>query len=322
MRSRRHAGATIGLGIALSILVSGCAGAGDGAAQAGRAAPSADAAASVFPAASSVNPYVVADAGPEREEVASTPAQEASPSPAPSESAQKTEWTLDLYKHAGLRRQYPDQSACTAANVVTSLNLIALDGSGTRWAPTVSYQAMKMVLDYERAHMTLPASVRGSDPHGTRNALNYFGWATQEAGVYVDVALPSFAAAARAVVASVARTRKPAMIFSWFGTHAQIVTGYRVRGSDPATSDDFSIVGVYVTDPLEGKETIIYGGAPHTVYTAGDDTWVTLEAWRSGSDSVRFTAFWQSDSIFRDPLDGQIGKTEWYGKWVVVLANL
>jgi hypothetical protein len=310
--------AMTGFAIALAFLTGGCATAMGEAASSPRETPMSVASYRAASATTSAvdptpSPETVADATP-------SPDSDPSPSVAPDGSPQ-TEWTLDLYKWEGLRRQYPDQTACTAASVLIALNLIALDGSNTQWSPTVTYHDQERVLDYERGHMTLPTSVRGSDAHGTRNALNYYGWGSEEAGVYVDAPLTSFGAAAKAIVASIARTRKPAIIFTWLGSHSQVVTGYRVTGADPAKSDDFTILGVYLTDPLEGKESLIYGGAVHTVYTAGDDTWVTLASWQRGSDSVRFTQFYQTDSTLRDPIDGRIGKSEWHARWVVVLAT-
>jgi hypothetical protein len=309
----------------LAFLAGGCAGAaGDSDGARGRAPSHAaatattEATATVAVVSDATDPTV--DASSQTADPGSTAGDVTSASPSPDGAAQ-TEWALDLYKWEGLRRQYPDQSACTAASVLIALNLFALDGGATQWSPTVTYQDQERVLDYERSHMTLPKSIRGSDAHGTRNALNYYGWGSEQSGVYVDTSLTSFGAAAKAVVASIARTRKPAIIFTWFGSHSQVVTGYRVTGADPAKSDDFTIQGVYLTDPLEGKESLIFGGAVHTVYTAGDDTWVTLNAWQRGSDSVRFTQFYQTDSTIRDPIDGRIGKSEWYARWVVVLAT-
>ena len=58
------------------------------------------------------------------------------------------------------------------------LNFIALRGSGGEgfgWLPTLSATVRDQILAWERSHDTL-AGGRGSDPHGWRNALNYYGW--------------------------------------------------------------------------------------------------------------------------------------------------
>jgi hypothetical protein len=246
------------------------------------------------------------------------------PTPAASPTASgspQTDWTLDLFETAGVRHQNPDATACTAASAQTALNLLALNGVATQWLPTTSYEEQESILQYERANMTLPTFLPGSDPHGTRNALNYYGWGSMAAGVYTDAAYTTFSDAAGAVVSSIARTHKPAIVFAWMGGHAQVVTGYKVHGSDPATSSDFTVLGVYVTDPLIGTGTLDYDGTSHEFQATADDTWVSVLDWKAGPDAVKWDRYWQPDSTLRDPIDGRVGRTEWYNRWVVVLAT-
>jgi hypothetical protein len=75
-------------------------------------------------------------------------------------------------------------------------------------------------------------------------------------------------------------------------------------GDDPRIGRDFTIVGVYLTDPLKAA--------------AMRNKWVPLEQWRSGVTAIRFTQYLQNDSPYRDGIDGLVGTTEWYGKWVIV----
>jgi hypothetical protein len=319
-RPRRiRAGAALALGLALSSLVAGCAGgvvspasataSGPATAPVGHAPGTAAATASAFAPSSSSDPTLIPIAR-------ATPALSSSPGGTP-----QTEWTLDLYDKSGIRHQNPDYTACTAASVQTALNLFALSGGATQWQPTTSYQTQEDILRYERLNMTLPTEVLGSDPHGTRNALNYYGWGSLQANVYTDAGYATFDTAARMVVTSIARTHKPAVVFPWMGGHAQVVTGYKVHGADPAKSDDFDILGVYVTDPIEGTITVVYNGETHEIVSAGDDVWVSLAAWKYGPEAIQFSRYWQPDSILRDPLDGNVGRTEWYNRWVVVLAT-
>ena len=246
------------------------------------------------------------------------PTPSASPTPA---GSPQTDWTLSLYNENGVRFQNPDHEACTAASVQTTLNMIALSGGSVSWSPTIEYTVQERIFEYERANMTMPATSAGSDPHGTRNALNYFGWNSMWAGVYVDRAYSTFDEAAKAIVSTIARTRKPAIIFTWFGGHTQVVSGYKVHGANPATSNDFTVVGVYLTDPLVGAGYLTYDGGSHEVQTIKADTFVTLANWKSGPDAVQFRRYWQPDSTLVDPIDGNIGKKEWYNRWVVVLAT-
>ncbi len=215
--------------------------------------------------------------------------------------------TLDLYDPRAERWQNPDLKACTAASTMSMLNTIAYSGSasGFVWKPTTSYAVQESILAFERAHMTMLVKSAGTDPHGWRNALNYFGWGSVNAGVYIDASYSSFDAAAKAAVSALAMTRKPVGILALQGGHAQFITGYKVAGADPKTgSSNFTILGVYLTDP--------YRAAGHR------DTWITYAQWHAGGIWVRFSPYRQADSPYRDPIDGQIGKSEWFGKWVII----
>jgi hypothetical protein len=212
-----------------------------------------------------------------------------------------------LFDGRAERWQDPDYTACTAASTESMLNTVAFAGSasGLTWSATTSYDVQESILAYERANMTMLASSAGSDPHGWRNALNYFGWGSIDAGVYRDASYGSFDAAAKATVVAIATTHKPVGILAHAGAHAEFVTGYKVTGADPATgSSAFTIVGINLTDPLRSN--------------GHRDTWITLDQWRSGSTWIRFSAYRETDSPGQDPIDGQVGRSEWYGQWVII----
>jgi hypothetical protein len=216
-------------------------------------------------------------------------------------------WTLDLYDARADRWQNPDFTACTAASTESMLNTIsyARSTSGFVWQPNTSYSTQESILAFERQHMTMLTSSAGTDPHGWRNALNYYGWGSIDAGVYRDSAYSSFDAAAKAAVSALAAYHKPVGILARGGHHGQVITGYQVTGADPSTgSSDFSIVGVDLTDPLES--------------VGYRDTWITLADWRSGGSWIQFSQYLQDDSPYQDPIDGQIGNDEWYGRWVII----
>jgi hypothetical protein len=217
-------------------------------------------------------------------------------------------WSADFYVAGVERWQNPDFTACTAAAAQSMLNTISVRGAtpaGFVWQRSTSYASQESVLAYERAHMTMLASVPGTDPNGWRNALNYFGWSSMGAGVYRDTAFPSFEPAARAAIVAAARYRKPVGILARDGNHAQFLTGYKVIGDDPGTgSTRFTIVGVYLTDPLE---------------SAGyRDAWVSYATWKSGTWKLRFGPYSQPTSPYRDPISHLVGKSQWLGKWVIV----
>jgi hypothetical protein len=253
-----------------------------------------------------VTPESTTPAAPALSPAAPALAKTAAPASSPSTPSNAT-WIFDLYEPRAQRWQDPDPYACTAAAALSMLNTIAYGGmdSTIQWQPTVSFSAQESILRFERAHMTMRKSSPGADPHGWRNALNYVGWGSLDAGVYRDVAYGSVDAAMKAAVSAVARFQKPVGVLSQSGRHAEVVTGYKVVGDDPHTgSMHFSIVGVYLTDPWRAARY--------------RDAFMTYARWRWGFTWLRFDQYRQFDSPYRDPIDGRIGRSEWYGKWVTV----
>jgi hypothetical protein len=189
------------------------------------------------------------------------------------------------------------------------LNFVATNssnpGAGFSWGPTTAYATQESILAYERAHMTMLTSSAGTDPNGWRNALNYYGWGSMDAGVYVTQSYGSYLAAAKGAIIDMARTNKPVGILGWAGGHAQILNGYTVTGADPATgSTNFTINTVYITDPLASDGYRNVG--------------ISSATWQSGSSHIAFRPYTQTDSPYVDPITGVVGKTAWYGKWVIV----
>jgi hypothetical protein len=226
--------------------------------------------------------------------------------PAEPATVRKT-WTLDLYDARAPRWQEPDSTACTAAATVSMLNTIAYNGwdPDLIWQPNVSFSKQEQVLAFERSHMTMRKTSPGSDAHGWRNALNYYGWGSIDAGVYRDAAYPTMVDAEKALVSALARYRKPVGVLAQWGAHAQFATGYRVVGDDPRTgSMNFTVLAVYLTDPW------------HTAHYR--DTYVTVTRWQYGFSWLRFAPYEQKDSPYRDPIDGHVGISEWLGRWVLV----
>ncbi|HEX7491401.1 MAG TPA: hypothetical protein VF337_06835 [Candidatus Limnocylindrales bacterium] len=224
-----------------------------------------------------------------------------------SPSDQAARWDFDLFDPRAERYQNPDAVACTAAAAQSMLNTVAFHGvaSHLSWLPTTSFSTQESILAYERNHMTMLTSSAGTDPHGWRNALNYFGWGSLQAGVYRDSAYDSFSAAATATISALATHEKPVGILAQNGHHAQFVTGYEVTGDDPRTgSVNFTVIGINLTDP--------WAAAGHR------DTWITLADWQSGGAWIGFGPYLETDSPYRDSVDGQIGYNEWYGRWVII----
>jgi hypothetical protein len=229
-------------------------------------------------------------------------------------------WSVNIYDQAVVRYQNPDWSACAAAAAQSMLNLVAitlradtppprggsLPHTTFRWQVDTSFDMEEAILKYARDNMTMYWSSAGTDAHGWRNAMNGYGWGSLTAGVYVDSAYSSFDAAARQTVRSLALTGKPVGILGWFGGHAQYVTGYTVQGEDPRVSNNWRLLGVFLTDPLAADNI-------RNVY-------VTYTTWRDGPLYYRFSPYYNRDSPYTDPVDGASGNAQWWGKWVIVNA--
>jgi hypothetical protein len=209
------------------------------------------------------------------------------------------------------------------------LNTIAYrhtGGAGFLWRPYKvknstdprDVRDLTSILAFERGHDTLSVSGDGSDPHGWRNALNYYGWGSAvmtdpSKRVYETLAFGSYDSAVHAAVRAIARFGMPVGIATWAGGHAQVMTGYVVDGADPALSSAFTVRYVYVTDPLYLQQ--------HIDYKVSDATL------RSGTFVLRFQSYRQSDSPYDDPytvgwkrssVRPATGPSQWYGRWVIV----
>jgi hypothetical protein len=247
-----------------------------------------------------------------------TPTPTPVPPPPPSTSAPRS---VNLFVRAQFRYQDPNSAACTAASVRSMLNFIAVrktGGDGFLWKPNIGPAVQARILAWERAHDTM-AGGRGSDPHGWRNALNYYGWGptTLVAGarVYDDFSYTSFDGAMKSAVRALASTRKPVGLLARRGAHAQMITGYYGLVGNPFAKDAtgrftnaFSVAGFYFTDPLRGSKAVNRGMS----YTALRRT-LTLR-WR-------FQPYRQTDSRYDDPYTPgyRVSRAEWYGRFVLVL---
>ncbi len=252
-------------------------------------------------------------------EPAPTPTPTAEPTPAPPPPVAPR--SMNLFTASGFRFQDPNWAACTATSVRSMLNLIAMRGSrgeGFIWRTTNSGVVRDRILAWERTHDTLTGG-HGSDPHGWRNALNFYGWGagTMASGsrVYDDVSYSSFDRAIKDAVRAMVATRKPVGLLGWRGAHAQMVTGYYGLIGNPFAKDTagryldtFSIAGVYLTDPLRSSKAV---NRPRS-YTSLRTTLVYR--WR-------FQRYYENDSKLDDPYTPGVraSRLEWYGRFVLVL---
>jgi hypothetical protein len=248
--------------------------------------------------------------------------------PTPVSAAQT--WTANLYVSSAFLYQDPYGSACTAASTMIMLNTIAFrhtGGTGFRWTPTrtkndpnrANLRDLTSILYFARGHDTLSIAGSGSDGHGWRNALNYYGWGPQAmtdpaSRVYDDLEYVTFDAAVHAAVRAIAMFGMPVGIISWAGRHAQVMTGYVVDGEDPAVSDAFVVRSIYLSDPLMSDSAV--------------NKQLTYAAFKSGTLHLRFQSYREIDSPYDDgyapgytrssvsPLQGP---SEWYRKFVILV---
>jgi hypothetical protein len=228
---------------------------------------------------------------------------------------------LNLFVGAQFRVQDPNWAACTATSVQSMLNFVAVHrtgGAGFVWKPTIWGSVRDRILAWERSHDTMIGG-SGSDPHGWRNALNFYGWgmaALSPGGrVYEDVSYTSFDTAMKAAVRALAATGKPVGLLGWRGGHAQMITGYYGLSGDPFARDAagtytnaFSVAGFYLTDPLRASNAINH---PSSFFALRYTT----------NYRLRFQRFYETDSLIDDPYTPgyRVSKTEWYGKFVLIL---
>ncbi|HET7702182.1 MAG TPA: hypothetical protein VFK35_02195 [Candidatus Limnocylindrales bacterium] len=245
----------------------------------------------------------------------------------PASAGAATTWRMNLYRSGGMVYQDPYYTACTAAAAMMMLNFTAMAGDGGdrfRWTPyryhrtpdPRDYRDMTSILYFARAHDTLAAGRPGSDPHGWRNALNYYGWGSSAMTdptkrVYDDLPYASFDGALKGAVRAIARFRKPVGMLGWAGGHAQVITGYVVTGEDPRISTNFTVNGLYLSDPLRSDAIV--------------NKYLSRTSLLSGSTRYRFQSYRETDSPLDDPYSAGWRRSsvasmssEWYRRWVII----
>jgi hypothetical protein len=230
---------------------------------------------------------------------------------------------LNLYDADGFRYQDPYYSACVSAAGMDMLNFVSLAGAGGRdftWQRTRSDTAVQSMLTWARAHDTLDGGT-GSDPHGWRNVLNYYGWGSdallEGQRVYDDAAYKTYAGAVKAAVRAMILTEKPVGMLGWAGRHAQMITGYYGLKGDPFARDSsgtwtntFTVDGFYLADPLKSDGFV---NAKITYTRLRDST----------NPELRFRPYTETDSLLDDryTAGSVVSKNEWYGKYVLVIPR-
>jgi hypothetical protein len=236
-------------------------------------------------------------------------------------TAASTPESLNLFRVEGFRFQDPNRYACTAAATMDMLNWIRLNGTGGtgfRWKISRTPQMRDAILAWERTHDTL-AGGRGSDPHGWRNALNFYGWGITALRPayrrYEDRAFNTYDKAVKAAVRALTATRKPVGVIGWAGRHAQIIVGYYGLSGDPFVknaagiyTNEFSVEGFFLVDPLVSQAMV--------------NVQVSYDTFKgSENPKLRFQPYLETDSPYDDAYSPgyRRSREEWYGKFVTVM---
>jgi hypothetical protein len=93
----------------------------------------------------------------------------------------------------------------------------------------------------------------GSEPEGWAGALNEIGF-----GPYVVLSVRSRDGAIATAARAMALTRRPVGLLMWRGAHAWVMTGFEAT-ANPATSAEFRVTHVRVTDPWYPRTSSIWG---------------------------------------------------------------
>ena len=239
---------------------------------------------------------------------------------APSPAAAASPTSLNLFVVDGFRYQDPNLYACTSTNVMNMLNFIAAQGTGGtafRWKTNLSGTSRDSILAWQRTHDTLEGG-NGSDPHGWRNALNYYGWGSsflwEGQRVYEDLSYSSYDLAVKTTVRQLIKWRKPVGILAWGGKHAQMITGYYGLSGDPFAKDStgkytnaFTVSGFYLSDPLKSQGLV--------------NVKIGYSTLKSTSNlKLRFRPYLETDSPYDDPYTAgtRAAKNEWYNRFVII----
>ncbi len=228
---------------------------------------------------------------------------------------------MNLFRVEGFRYQDSNRYACTSASAMSMLNWIAMSGrggSGFRWKVSRSPALRDSMLAWERTHDTL-AGGRGSDPHGWRNALNYYGWgstALRGSGRrYDDRSFSTYHQAVKAAVRGMIATGKSVGVVGWAGSHAQVIVGFYGLNGNPFAKDAagvytnaFTVEGFFLVDPLSSQGMV--------------NVQVSYETFRTSTNPrLRFQRYMATDSPYDDAYTPgyRPARQEWYKKFVTVM---
>ncbi len=171
------------------------------------------------------------------------PSASAAPSPSPVPTPTPGPFRMDLYQKGDFVGEFAD-TWCVPAAMQTSMNIMDQGADVTKATQT----RLKNL-----AYSLAPGKAGGSDPEGWAEGLAKLGY-----GNYAVEALPTLKAAVHEVARQVRLTGRPAGLVVWKGWHSWVVSGFAAT-ADPATTDAFTVTGLYIEDVWYNRFSTIWG---------------------------------------------------------------
>jgi hypothetical protein len=157
--------------------------------------------------------------------------------------ASKT-FSMNLYRSGTFVTQYT-KKWCVAAAIQIMGNLV-------RRASDQSAKTQERLFRIALSVSRYPAGGETSES-GWARALNRLGY-----GRYVVRSTKTRSAAIHMAALAVRQTNRPVGLLTWWGAHAWVMHGFDST-ADPATTKDFRVTSVYVSDPWYPKVSSIWG---------------------------------------------------------------
>jgi hypothetical protein len=112
-----------------------------------------------------------------------------------------------------------------------------------------------------QADLASLAKELSASPTGATEPLGWaLGLGRRGAGRYKVVVAPTRTAALRLAVRAIRATGRPVGLLVWRGAHSWVLHGFTAT-ADPATSSDFRLTGLWISDPWYPRVSSIWGAS-------------------------------------------------------------
>lgn len=179
-----------------------------------------------------------------------------SPTAKPSPTPKPGPFQMDLYEKGDYVGEYTDLW-CVPAAIQTSINIMSKGADTSR---TFQTKLFKLAYSME------PANDGSVDAIAWPEVLTKLGY-----GKYEEDTRTTIKDAAYAVAKAIRLTNRPAGLVVWKGWHSWVVSGFKAT-ADPAVTDNFTVLGLYIEDVWYPRLSSIWGysNPPDTFVPVGD----------------------------------------------------